>query len=301
MGTSLSGISSGGYFATQYQFAHSDEVVGCGVVASGPYWCAQGAMTTALTACMASPTSIILPTLEAKARSYAASGAIAPLDNLKSHKVFLFSGTKDYTVVPGVVKKLETMYENFGLTDIVSDFTLGAGHTFPTDSYGNACGTTAKPYISNCDYDGAGKILQTIYGDLKPRVPSVKDNVKKMDIARFTPPGVTPKALSMDTTMYYYQPEYCNGNCTVHVAFHGCVMTFADIGLDFVAYGGYNEWAEANDIVVLYPFIVKNSFLPQNPNGCWDWWGYYDVGYSTKTGGQIRTIRNIIKHFEGAR
>jgi len=297
MGTSVSGISSGAYMATQYQVAFSDEVVGVGIVAGGPYWCAQGYVTNAVTTCMTIPSGIILSTLESKASSWASSGSIASLSNLKNHRAYIFSGTQDRTVYPGVVEKLKTMYEDWGLASIVSDFSTGAGHSFPTDDFGNPCGTTASPYITNCNYDGAGKILETIYGKLRPRVQPIAGNLKKMDISKFTG-GSSPGSIGMDATMYYYSPQYCNGNCTVHLALHGCAMTYADIQLAFVNGAGYNPWAEANAMVILYPFTVKSFFLPSNPNGCWDWWGYNSANYAVQSGYQTSTLRRIVKHFE---
>ena len=60
-------------------------------------------------------------------------------------------------------------------------------------------------------------------------------------------------------------------------------------------YSGYNEWAETNNIIVLYPYVKP---LPNiNPNGCWDWWGYTNEYYATKNGEQIRFIYNIITAF----
>jgi len=38
---SVSGISSGGYMAQQYQIAHSKEIMGVGVIAAGPWDCAD--------------------------------------------------------------------------------------------------------------------------------------------------------------------------------------------------------------------------------------------------------------------
>ena len=53
---------------------------------------------------------------------------------------------------------------------------------------------------------------------------------------------------------------------------HGCLQTIKDIGTEFVLNNGANEWAMANDAVVLYP---QASSIPlSNPKGCWDWWGY---------------------------
>jgi hypothetical protein len=37
--TSLSGLSSGAYFATQYEIAHSSSVLGSASIAGGPYGC----------------------------------------------------------------------------------------------------------------------------------------------------------------------------------------------------------------------------------------------------------------------
>jgi len=60
---------------------------------------------------------------------------------------------------------------------------------------------------------------------------------------------------SMGPTGYVYVPTSCQSNttCKVHVAFHGCEMTIANIGQDFVTNSGLNEIAEANNIIVLYP------------------------------------------------
>jgi len=40
---------------------------------------------------------------------------------------------------------------------------------------------------------------------------------------------------------------------------------------------GYNELAEKNDIVILYPQAETSTLFPFNPKGCWDWWGYSDT------------------------
>jgi len=54
--------------ANQFHVAYSSIVKGAAIVAGGPYLCAQGSMTTALTACMTTPTSINLNTLYTKAK-----------------------------------------------------------------------------------------------------------------------------------------------------------------------------------------------------------------------------------------
>jgi hypothetical protein len=48
---SVSGISSGGFMAHQFHVAHSSNVMGAGVVAGGPYYCAEGSIANAITKC----------------------------------------------------------------------------------------------------------------------------------------------------------------------------------------------------------------------------------------------------------
>lgn len=39
---SVSGISSGAYFAVQMQVDYSSGIIGAGVIAGGPFYCAKG-------------------------------------------------------------------------------------------------------------------------------------------------------------------------------------------------------------------------------------------------------------------
>ena len=50
---SVSGISSGGFMAHQFHVAHSRNLMGAGIIAGGPYNCAQGSVVTALRECTA--------------------------------------------------------------------------------------------------------------------------------------------------------------------------------------------------------------------------------------------------------
>jgi poly(3-hydroxybutyrate) depolymerase len=89
----------------------------------------------------------------------------------------------------------------------------------------------------------------------------------------------------------------------VHVAFHGCRQNAAAVGERFVREAGYNRWAAANRIVVLYPQTVArngwggafwNWSFVVNPRGCWDWWGYTGTQYHTKQGSQIRAVKAML-------
>ena len=53
--TTVSGLSSGGYMASQMHIAHSDWIQGAGIIAAGPLYCAQNSLTTALSDCIGAP------------------------------------------------------------------------------------------------------------------------------------------------------------------------------------------------------------------------------------------------------
>ena len=56
---------------------------------------------------------------------------------------------------------------------------------------------------------------------------------------------------------------------------------------------GYNEVAELNNIIVIYPQATSN-FLDSNPNGCWDWWGYLDSLFGTSEYSKIQIIGHTL-------
>jgi poly(3-hydroxybutyrate) depolymerase len=114
---------------------------------------------------------------------------------------------------------------------------------------------------------------------------------------------------SMSDTGYVYIPNECETEaaaCRVHVALHGCQQGQAVIGARYVSTTGYNELADDNRIVVLYPQVEPRSPIPQNPNGCWDWWGYSDPDprvptFHTRDGTQIRAIMAMIERLGAPR
>jgi hypothetical protein len=71
------------------------------------------------------------------------------------------------------------------------------------------------------------------------------------------------------------------------------------VGDVFAKKTGYLEVAELNDIIVLFPQASASSFSPQNPNGCFDWWGYGSVNYANKLGPQMSGIKKMIDTVRG--
>ena len=94
--------------------------------------------------------------------------------------------------------------------------------------------------------------------------------------------------------------------CRLHVAFHGCQQNADTIGDAFIRGAGYNEWAEANRIVVLYPQAAALADRVAgvrldwpNPRGCWDWWGFTGADFARKSGPQISAVDSMIDRLAG--
>ena len=299
--TTVSGVSSGGFMAVQFHVAHSDSVKGVGVIAGGPYYCAQGNVWAAYYNCLTPSASRPLPNvalLKAEADTLARARLIDPTDGLAAARVWLFSGTRDRTVDPAVVDAARRFYALYkppaGSLVLVAD--RPAGHAIVTESAGNACGTTAPPYINDCDYDAAGELLKHVMGPLKN--PSAKPAGRLLQFDQ------APYAANarMGASGYLYVPKACEkGRCRVHVAFHGCRQSAGEVGERFVREAGYNRWAETNRLLVLYPQVLASwSFFAFNPRGCWDWWGYTGERYHTREGAQVKAVMAMLKKLAAA-
>jgi poly(3-hydroxybutyrate) depolymerase len=86
--TTVSGLSSGGFMAVQLHVAYSATFAkGVGVVAGGPFYCAEGSVVNATGRCMASPAGIPTSTLVNTTNTWAGQGVIDPVANLQNSKV----------------------------------------------------------------------------------------------------------------------------------------------------------------------------------------------------------------------
>jgi poly(3-hydroxybutyrate) depolymerase len=178
-----------------------------------------------------------------------------------------------------------------------------------TESAGNACETTAPPYINDCDYDAAGELLKHLLGALEPPAAKETGQIIRFDQRPFA--GGDAYAISLADSGYAFVPRACETErCRVHVAFHGCRQSVQAVGERFVREAGYNRWADANRLIVLYPqTIARNgpgfqglrwSFV-FNPRGCWDWWGYTDAQYPTRAGRQLRAVKAMVDRLAAPR
>ncbi len=61
---------------------------------------------------------------------------------------------------------------------------------------------------------------------------------------------------------------FFNLGCKLHVVFHGCNQHADKLGDEFVKNAGYNQVADLNDLIILYP---QTKLSLSNPNACFDW------------------------------
>lgn len=295
--TSVSGISSGAYMAGQYQVAFSTSVIGAGIVAGGPYGCSEGMISTALGRCMSTGQGKPDPAaLLKRAKTSAAASRIDPLAGLADDRVYLFSGTRDQTVLPEVVERAYVFYRLAGIPEEALEFIndLAAGHAFIVEDTENACGVSTSPYINDCDYDQAGALLEHIYGALKAPSAEPAGTFVAFDQTEFLDDAAGD---GMAKTGYAYVPDACEtGGCAIHIAFHGCQQTEALIGDNFISGAGYNRWADTNDLIVLYPQARRTL---DNPKSCWDWWGYSDEAFAERSGPQLAAVNAMVTRLAG--
>ncbi|MGQ8364004.1 extracellular catalytic domain type 2 short-chain-length polyhydroxyalkanoate depolymerase [Glaciecola sp. 1036] len=291
--TSISGLSSGGYMATQFQFAHAETLVGAGIVAAGPYYCAQNSISTALSECVTATTDALDPqVLLDYVSAQQAAGNLADEEALKQQNVFLLHGTLDAKINPKAANLLHAQYQSIGVNNLKFVNDKAFPHLLPTLSNGVECTESASPFIGACDYDAAGEMLKFIYPDLGP-----KGQAKKENLITFAQNALTDiKEAEMGEKGFVYVPDSCQQGetCSVHISLHGCNQNQEDVGDAYAWQSGYNDWAESNHLIVLYPQTKKSKMFPLNPQGCWDWWGYTGSEFATKQGKQITAIYNLL-------
>ncbi len=304
--TSVSGLSSGAYMAGQIQVAHAKDIVGAGLVAGGPYACAESSAsrifpfwptavaqngTQALYQCMKTTLGKPDPEqLAARAKELADDGAIDPVADVAPDNVYLYSGHKDDTVELEVVKAAERFYQALGVAP--GNMTLiegDGGHAFVTTHGGVACEVAGTPYLVNCGYDQAKAILAWIYGPLAEETSTPAGKFLLFDQGDFSEPG---DGFADEGVVYVPQACAAQPGCRVHIALHGCEQSRDTVGDTFVKDSGFAEIADSNRIVVLFP-QVKSSTI--NPNGCWDWWGYTGLDYLGKDAPQIKAIWAMVE------
>jgi poly(3-hydroxybutyrate) depolymerase len=311
--TSVSGLSSGAYMAGQIQVAHSKDIVGAGIVAGGPYACAESAASRifpfwptavaqnaskALYQCMRTSWGEPDPVdLAKRAKELADAGAIDPIAGLAEDNVYLYSGNSDQTVELPVVKAAKRFYEEAGVAG--SNMTLiegDGGHAFITEQGGAACGISEAPYVSNCGYNQAKAILAWIYGPLAESSAEPSGRFIVVDQQAFAKSGAE---LAREAAVYVPQSCADAPGCRVHIALHGCEQSRENeaVADTFIKDSGFAQVADGNRLIVVFPQAKRSTV---NPHGCWDWWGYTGLDYLGKDAPQIKSIWAMVEQLAAA-
>ena len=291
---SVSGISAGGYMASQFHVAYSAKVFAVGIMAGGPYWCARGSISRALGYCMKGGSGTDPKLITEYVEHSQQEKLIDNVSHLKGDKVWIFHGAKDIIMANSVSRAIKDFYSQYTSENNIHEvYDVSVNHGMPTISTGVQCDTIGGSFLNSCDYDAAGEIFKTFYGQLKARAEA-KGSLVKIDQTQF-------KEAHLTEVGYVYIPSQCEKTqtCQLHTVFHGCMQSTEFIGEDFIKGAGYNEWAESNNIVIFYPQVKSSQFSPMNPKGCWDWWGYTNEDYANNKGPQMVAINTMINKISG--
>ncbi|WP_433538584.1 extracellular catalytic domain type 2 short-chain-length polyhydroxyalkanoate depolymerase [Micromonospora sp. CA-249363] len=297
-GVYVAGVSSGGYMATQLHIAYSSRIRGAAVFAAGPYYCSQNTVAQALYGCGDNIYPTNVPALETYTRTWASYGWVDPVGNLSGDPVYVFHGNNDTAVKKSVTDDLVRYYQRFGAS-VQYDSGSAAGHSWVTPYGTLGCTATASPYLNDCGTDPQNALLRKLLGGVNaPNTGALGGTLVRFDQNTFAVNGWA-NGLSMDANGYAYVPSACAAgqSCRLLVALHGCVQGAGSVGTAFVDRANLNQYADTNNLIVLYP---QAGTALSNPNGCWDWWGYLGAtNFPIKGGAQLETIMNMVRRLDG--
>ena len=309
---SVIGVSSGGYMATQLAVAWPERFSGLGVMGAGPWSCAQGTLRRALGQCMTTrlgPPD--LGELEQRLAGYRELERVGSAEQLAELRVFVWHGGEDDTVAPVLGRALGEQFQGWLADPDQQLRTLeseGVGHGWPVRHREEpvpanelaGCRQGGGTHLLNCSMDIVGEAMAWLH-EAPPGADTVAETgVSNGNLLRFDQDDFAVKGL--DSKGYLFVPNACDeGGCGLTVALHGCAMGTGQIEEAFVRHNGLNEWATAQDRVVLYP-QAESSLA--NPQGCWDWWGFaestwqLDPLHDTREGTQTRALMGMIDRLQ---
>jgi predicted esterase len=335
--SSISGLSSGAFMTVQLHLAHSASFVGAGIIAGGPYRCVESFQAAAMLAedayiqnslfiCMNPLVPETTPNADQLAQmavETAKEGKIDPVENLNDDRIYIFTGSKDKVVFSDVVLRTKQFYELLGVqqNNIAYCDDVPAGHSIITDNPEDSpLGANQPPYINQGGFMQSYDILRHIYGDLNLPAKKLSGSIVRFDQREFFSHETRA---SMSRFGYAYIPRSVKKEgvpARVHIVLHGCKQGYnyipyingkADVqnsppyGNRYFTTTGYNYIADTNNFIVLYPQVegVDNG-LTQNPDGCWDWWGYTSLNsghpdYYSQNAIQIKAIHSMLECLGG--
>ncbi|CAJ1359973.1 unnamed protein product [Effrenium voratum] len=261
--------------AVNHLFAHSASVDGALIAAGSPYGC--GMEKDEEDRCYYGNVDIEQSVRWTWGRY--AQNLIDDPSNLNKVPVLLFNGKSDECVYTRVMRDTFKTLQYFVDKDyLFRSFNTNAAHVWSLDHGQCHCGACASLYgslrccdVNNCHYDLSGDL----FGH------------------RWTA-GLWKFAL-------VYVPTGCEARvleCRIHVNYHGCIRKRLKRRRLWATSIDLNEYAESNDIVVVYPQAAGS---PRVGNGCWNWGDSKDDQYfDTRRSMQIGTVMNLLKNLPDA-
>ena len=170
-----------------------------------------------------------------------------------------------------IVSATKDAYDQLGAAT-AGDFEVNAAHGWPSPVATSSCSFSFSPYMINCNnFDVAKKFLEHALPERGPYESAGSPSESRL--FRFDQTQFIPSDAGSDHEMadygYFYEPAACaTQSCAIVFAIHGCQQAFRSLGDKFIKLSGLNEWAESNNLIVVYP--QSSGSLD-----CWDWTGRY--------------------------
>ena len=280
--------------AGQFHVAFSELLVGAGIVAGGPYDCAEGQLAVALNRCMDTALGVPDPAqLHRKAETLAEDGRIDPLSGLRGDRVYSVRGYRGRdrgargrraggrVLSPG---------RPAGSRDRVGRRRAGGARLRhrgrgqclrrrPGARSSTTATTTRRARSSSTSTGPCSR---------RPRRrPARWSRSTRPSSCPRRPATAWPRPAS--STCRRAAPRAPSAGCTSPSTAAGRRPSWSARPSSTGA--GYNRWADSNRLILLYPQAHATAL---NPNACWDWWGYDDPDYMTRSGRQMAAVRAML-------
>ncbi|MGS2745132.1 PHB depolymerase family esterase [Halomonas sp. LS-001] len=308
---SVVGVSSGGYMAMQLAVAWPERFAGVGVLAAGPWSCAQGSLSLALNQCMMTRRG--LPSIDAlntRWANYREQGQVGSESARSALRAYVWHGESDSVVDPALGDLLAEQLQQW-LADeeqLKVARSPETGHGWPVKLMNNAvalsqplgdCQSGGGSHLLACEENIAADMLNWLHPDADS---STLSSAASGELLAFDQSDFDAKGLA--DSGYVYLPEGCqDGSCEVTIALHGCQMNAEQVGDTFVRDTGLNEWADQHGRIIVYP--QAESTLA-NPQGCWDWWGFAESSWQlnplhdTRQGSQVSALMAMLTRLQSS-
>lgn len=219
----------------------------------------------------------------------------------KASAIRVFASEKDY--IRPKLAAVKNGYDHIVRADISQfyNLTLVENKTFgwlnTLENVAQGCNERSWPWIKNCGIDAPQIVLSdAIPSFINIRAPKdiVDDSFYIFNQTMF---AVIGSGLE-EQDGFIYIPDSCeHKNCHIHFHYIHC-MKFPGISTSKIKYdrywharfSGLNEFAESNNIIVVYPQIASTGINPPNPRACFDYYGFTDHRYNFPTAPQIESI-----------